>query len=230
MSVRCRGRAWARRLAGAACAALFAAVGPVPFAGCTATVVPPDGLDDARVRSMELERRVKELEARNAELSAELAAARDADSVPAGEQGPDAEVREATPRLVSLALAGASSEWSRAAEGDPRQATVHIGIEARDGLSRSIQVAGRCEVTVAFVDPRGGVRELGRRSYAPGELRAVWRSGFMGAHYALEVPVAVPVGLPRGPWSASVSVTDGWTGRVARWSGAVPAPIAAGTP
>ena len=199
-------------------------------AGCTATVVPPDGLDDARVRSMELERRVQALEARNAELAASLAAARDAEVVSVGAEGPDAETREATPRLVSLALAGASTEWSGADEGADRGAMVHLGIEARDGLLRSIQVAGRCEVTVAFVDPRGGVRELGRRSYSPKELRAAWRSGFMGAHYALEVPVAVPGELPRGPWSASVAVTDGWTGRVARWSGAVPAPTPAGTP
>lgn len=196
------------------------------LAGCTATVVPPDGLDDARVRSMELERRVAELEARNAELGAQLSAARDAEAVPPGPGAPDAEVRQATPRLVSLASAGGSVDWAGPATGGTRSATVHVAIEPRDGRSRAIQVAGRCEVTVAFIDPSGSARALGHRAYGPLELRDAWRAGLMGSHYAIEVPVSVPDGLPRGPWTVSVAVTDGWTGRTARWTGAVPPPPA----
>lgn len=196
----------------------------VGLAGCTATVVPPDGLDDARVRAMELERRVSELEARNSELAAQLSAARDAEAASPGPGDPGAEVREATPRLVSLAFGGGSAEWAGLAKDGSRGATVHVAIEPRDGRSRAIQVAGRCEVTVAFVDPAGTARAIGHRAYAPLELRDAWRSGLMGSHYAIEVPVTVPEGLPRGPWSVSVSMTDGWTGRTARWAGSVPAP------
>lgn len=209
------GRSWR---AGLALAAALAA------AGCTATVVPPDGLSDARVRSMELERRVAELEARNAELSAQLSAARDTEVTPPGAAGPDADVREATPRLVSLASGGGSADWVGAAAGGARAATVHLAIEPRDGRSRAIQVAGRCEVTVAIVDPSGSVRTLGHRAYGPLELRDAWRAGMMGSHYAIEVPVSVPEGLVRGPWTASVAVTDGWTGRIVRWAGSVPPP------
>ena len=196
------------------------------IAGCTATVVPPDGLDDARVRAMELERRVAELESRNAELTAQLSAARDAEIAPPGPAGPDAEVREATPRLVSLASGGGSVDWAGSRSGGARPATVHLAIEPRDGRSRAIQVAGRCEVTVALVDPTGSARTLGHRAYGPLELRDAWRAGLMGSHYAIEVPVSVPEGLPRGPWSLSVAVTDGWTGRTARWAGSVPPPPA----
>lgn len=205
---------------------LAAAVLLAAPAACTATVVPPDGLSDARSRAMELERRVAELEARNAELAAQLAAARDVEAAPPGAAGPDAEVLEATPRLVSLSGGGASSEWSSDAAGDARPAVVYLAVEPRDGMSRVIQVSGACEVNVAFVDPAGEVRSLGRRAYRPKELRAAWRSGFMGTHYALEVPVQVPAGMARGPWSVSVSVTDGWTGRIVRWAGTVAPPAA----
>ena len=47
----------------------------IAMPGCSATLVPPDGLTDARVQAVELQRRVKELEGSTAELQAQLAAA-----------------------------------------------------------------------------------------------------------------------------------------------------------
>jgi hypothetical protein len=207
----------------AACAACACAL----FPACTATVMPADGLSDARSRVVGLERRVAELESRNAELEAQLGAANDSLARAAGGAAgtPDREVAEATPRMVALAFAGGSAEWSGAAVDGGRAATVNVALEPRDALGRVLQVAGRAEVTVALVDPAGGVTELGHRAFSPSELRAAWRAGFMGTHYALEVPVRVPAGAqPGGAWSVSASLADGWTREVRRSAGSVAAP------
>lgn len=213
-----RGRAVARRVAPVTLFVLPA---------CTATVMPADGLSDARTRVVALDRRVSELEARNAELSAQLAAANDALArASGGAPGtPDREVAEATPRMVALAFAGGSAEWSGESAEGARAATVHVAVEPRDALGRVLQVAGRAEVTVALVDASGAVLPLGHRAMAPAELRAAWRAGFMGTHYSLDVPVRVPDGAaPGAAWSVAVSVADGWTHEVRRTTGSIPAP------
>lgn len=200
--------------------------------GCSATLVPPDGLTDARVQAVELQRRVKELEGSTAELQAQLAAAQEQLAEANAVGAADREVAEATPRMVALAFAGGSAEWSTvSAKEDPgagesaRHALVRVAVEPRDGLGRVLQVAGRCEVTVAIVDPAGKVFELGHRAIAPGELRAAWRAAFMGTHYSLEIPVAVPASAPpKVVWTVAVSCTDGWTRQTFRTSGAVAAP------
>ena len=204
----------------------------IAMPGCSATLVPPDGLTDARVQAVELQRRVKELEGSTAELQAQLAAAQEQLAQANAVGATDREVAEATPRMVALAFAGGSAEWSTvSAEEDPgadessRHALVRVAVEPRDGLGRVLQVAGRCEVTVAIVDPAGKVFELGHRAIAPGELRAAWRAAFMGTHYSLEIPVAVPASAPpKVAWTVAVSCTDGWTRQTFRTSGAVAAP------
>ena len=226
----------------------------IALPGCSATLVPPDGLTDARVQAVELQRRVKELEGSTAELQAQLAAAQEQLAQANAVGATDREVAEATPRMVALAFAGGSAEWApvpaaavtspaaavtspAAAVTSPaaavtsggcepsRHALVRVAVEPRDGLGRVLQVAGRCEVTVAIVDPAGKVFELGHRAIAPGELRAAWRAAFMGTHYSLEIPVAVPASAPpKVAWTVAVSCTDGWTRQTFRTSGAVAAP------
>ena len=204
----------------------------IAMPGCSATLVPPDGLTDARVQAVELQRRVKELEGTTAELQAQLAAAQEQLTQANAVGAADREVAEATPRMVALAFAGGSAEWSTvSAEEDPgtdessRHALVRVAVEPRDGLGRVLQVAGRCEVTVAIVDPAGKVFELGHRAIAPGELRTAWRAAFMGTHYSLEIPVLVPASAPpKVAWTVAVSCTDGWTRQTFRTSGAVAAP------
>ena len=219
----------------------------IALPGCSATLVPPDGLTDARVQAVELQRRVKELEGSTAELQAQLAAAQEQLAQANAVGATDREVAEATPRMVTLAFAGGSAEWApvpaaavtspAAAVTSPaaavtsggcepsRHALVRVAVEPRDGLGRVLQVAGRCEVTVAIVDPAGKVFELGHRAIAPGELRAAWRAAFMGTHYSLEIPVLVPASAPpKVAWTVAVSCTDGWTRQTFRTSGAVAAP------
>ena len=205
----------------------------IALPGCSATLVPPDGLTDARVQAVELQRRVKELEGTTAELQAQLAAAQEQLAQANAVGATDREVAEATPRMVTLAFAGGSAEWAPvpaaavASDGcEPsRHALVRVAVEPRDGLGRVLQVAGRCEVTVAIVDPAGKVFELGHRAIAPGELRAAWRAAFMGTHYSLEIPVVVPASAPpKVAWTVAVSCTDGWTRQTFRTSGAVAAP------
>ena len=219
----------------------------IAMPGCSATLVPPDGLTDARVQAVELQRRVKELEGSTAELQAQLAAAQEQLAQANAVGATDREVAEATPRMVALAFAGGSAEWApvpaaavtspAAAVTSPaaavtsggcepsRHALVRVAVEPRDGLGRVLQVAGRCEVTVAIVDPAGKVFELGHRAIAPGELRTAWRAAFMGTHYSLEIPVLVPASAPpKVAWTVAVSCTDGWTRQTFRTSGAVAAP------
>ena len=205
----------------------------IALPGCSATLVPPDGLTDARVQAVELQRRVKELEGTTAELQAQLAAAQEQLAQANAVGATDREVAEATPRMVALAFAGGSAEWAPVPAAavtsggcEPsRHALVRVAVEPRDGLGRVLQVAGRCEVTVAIVDPAGKVFELGHRAIAPGELRAAWRAAFMGTHYSLEIPVLVPASAPpKVAWTVAVSCTDGWTRQTFRTSGAVAAP------
>ena len=185
----------------------------IALPGCSATLVPPDGLTDARVQAVELQRRVKELEGSTAELQAQLAAAQEQLAQANAVGATDREVAEATPRMVALAFAGGSAEWAPVPAAavtsggcEPsRHALVRVAVEPRDGLGRVLQVAGRCEVTVAIVDPAGKVFELGHRAIAPGELRAAWRAAFMGTHYSLEIPVLVPASAPpKVAWTVAV--------------------------
>ncbi|MEI6475007.1 MAG: hypothetical protein WCO75_06405, partial [Planctomycetota bacterium] len=110
----------------------------VAIVGCSATLVPPDGLSDARVQSVELQRRVTELEGKSAELQAQLAAAQEQIARANAVGAVDREVAEATPRMVTLAFAGGSSEWTAVAAdaGPTRHAIVRVAVEPRDGLGR----------------------------------------------------------------------------------------------
>jgi hypothetical protein len=188
-------------------------------AGCRATLVPPDGQDPARVQVQALERTVAALEARNAELGAQLDALR----AQTGSQVPE-DVLVATPRLVGVALVGTSSVTP--AVGDPPTgAAAQVVLETRDGMGRFVQVAGRAEVAVTLAPVGGDPRVLGRRALGPAELRDAYRAGLMGTHYTIDVPLELPAGLAPGtPLAVTVEVTDGWTGQVHRTAGTLRAP------
>lgn len=187
--------------------------------GCRATLVPPDGDDPARVQVQSLQRRVEALEGRNAELGAQLAALR----AQIGSQVPE-DVLAATPRLVGVVLGGTSSVTP--ASGDPPAgAAAHVVVETRDGVGRFVQVAARVEVAVTLAPAMGDPRVLGRRSLTPAELRDSYRTGLMGTHYTIDVPLELPAGLAPGtPLAVTLELTDGWTGEPYRAAGTVRTP------
>ncbi len=202
---------------------LIALLCAAPVAGCRATLVPPDGSDPSRVQVQALEKQVAQLESRNRELAAQSAALRaQLESVAQGSGSvPSQEVIDATPRLASLAL-GANAAIVCPAEAG---CIARLYLEPRDGMGRFLQVTGRAEVSVALVQGGGQLQLLGQRAYSPAELRDAFRSGFMGTHYTLEVPVQLPAGLAPGTALAvTAELVDGWTGLPYRATGSVPAP------
>ncbi|MFO0827738.1 MAG: hypothetical protein U0572_06260 [Phycisphaerales bacterium] len=162
------------RVGGLALAALLA--------GCTARALVP-GPDDAyRDQIRKLEAEVAALKASNVELRKGLAAARSASPL-------DAEIAAETPRAVGLAIA-----WGSAIEedpNDPARAKLSLYLEPRDARGRFVQVAGSLSVSVVSI-PNPGDGEpvrVGAVTLSPKELRDAWRSGMLGTHYTVEVPL-----------------------------------------
>jgi hypothetical protein len=202
-------------------AAAFAAVAALALlGGCRATLVPPDGSDPARVQVQQLERKVAALESRNAELETQVATLRGAGQGVGA--APADDIVLATPRLASVGLGGTGGVT--AAQGDA-PAAAHLVLETRDGLGRFLQVAARVRVAVTLAPVTGEPRVLGRREWSPAELRAAYRSGLMGTHYTLDVPLDLPAGTPAGtPLAVTVELVEGWSGQEFRAAGTLRVP------
>lgn len=168
-------------------AVLLSSIVALSLSACgRARILSPSPADELRVEVRDLREQVEALERRNAELERSLSAEVRA------EAGGDADAEAARPRLVAIELGSASGV--RRDRQDPRRGTLVVYLETLDGRGRFLQATGRATVKAVSVEVDSPPRTLGERSYSPVEFRDAWRSGFMGTHYTLEVPVDIPDG------------------------------------
>jgi hypothetical protein len=181
--------------------------------GCGGRALAPNASDALRA---ELAVRTKERDAavaRAAELDAKLAALmveRNAKT--------DPEVAEALPALASVGL----SSLSTARLTSPTKADLALVLAPADGLGRFIQITGTVRASVAALVPGRDPMPAGSLALGPKDIRGCYRSGFMGTHYSLELPVAWSGAEAARGLSVSGEFVDGLTGKRYPFVGTVP--------
>lgn len=184
-------------------------------AGCSARILSPSANDAVRgelaTRTRERDAalaRVSELETEVARLSTQSTHALDADAI------------QATPALASVGistLSAAKIAATSAGSSPSPNAMLSLVIVPIDGFGRVIQVVGNLKVSVAALVPGEAPIAAAAITVTPLQLRDAYRSGFLGAHYTIEVPLNWEVaGLPRTSaraFSVSVEFTDAASGR-----------------
>lgn len=132
-------------------------------------------------------------------------------------------VRLALPRCAGIEfglLSGAGD-----ADNLPGFDVLDIYIVPRDGRGRFVQIVGTLEVRADLLP---GISEearfLGSARLGPDELREAYRSGLMGTHYTVRMPLDPVIDEKAGSIALSAELTDALTGRVHAARKVVPVP------
>lgn len=184
--------------------------------GCSSAKVllpsPGDALREEnrklRERGDQLALQVKELETRIAERQA----ATNALKAGAPAAASVAEVDAATPRIATVQIEGAT-EIVLATPDASGPALLRLWIMPRDGRGRFLQIVGTLKVGVAVVRADAAPIPIAQVSIGPVAVRDGWRSGFMGTHYAFEVPITIPRDLVSTAMTISIRFDDALSGR-----------------
>ncbi|MHC4079705.1 MAG: hypothetical protein ACYS15_13950 [Planctomycetota bacterium] len=161
--------------------------------------------DMLRARVMDLETQVEQLTDRNRELEAALA---EAEAAP-GEL-PQV-VRANVPRVARIEIDRLSHALDE--DGDGRVEALLVYVKPTDGLGRFVQLAGWLSVHAADLPPDAEATTLGQVTLGPAEVRAGYRTSFMGTHYSVTLPLTLPADRPEGPCTVRVIYKDGRSGR-----------------
>jgi len=181
--------------------------------GCSGRVLAPSAADGLRVEVAERTRERDSARAQVGELQtklAELTIARDAKL--------DPEAAEALPALAAVPVSGLSTaRWI-----DQNHATLALVIEPRDGLGRFLKVTGTIRASVAALIPGREPLPAGKATVGPKALRDAYRTGFMGTHYTIEIPLAWEGAEAARSVSVATEFTDAVTGRTYAGQATVP--------
>lgn len=197
------------RLAWAATAVATAAL----LTGCGGRALAPSSGDALRSELAVRTKERDEARARAAELDAKLLAM-------SAERNTrmDPEVAEALPALASVAL----STLSTARLTEPTKAELSIILAPSDGMGRFIQMTGTVRASVAALVPGRDPAPAGAITLAPKALRDCYRSGLMGSHYTIELPVEWKGAEAARGLSVAGEFVDGLTGKSYPFLGTVP--------
>jgi hypothetical protein len=183
-----------------ACVAALTVASALATIGCRGRALVPNEADKVREELAARTRERDAARARVAELETELAKRA---------ATPDPELAEATPALAAFSV----STLSSATFVDANSAEVALVFVPTDGRGRFLQVAGSLKVSVAAVVAGETPQPAGSITLGPKALRDAYRSGFMGTHYTVELPVSWKGATPPTGLSVSAEFTDGATGR-----------------
>jgi hypothetical protein len=183
------------------------------LAGCGGRALAPSAGDALRSELAVRTKERDEARARAAELDAKmlaLTAERNARI--------DPEVAEALPALATVSLSSLSTARLTA----PTKAELAIVLVPSDGLGRFIQMTGTVRASVAALVPGRPPVPAGAVTLAPKALRGCYRSGFMGTHYTVEMPVEWDGAESARGLSVAGEFVDGVTGKTYAFLGTVP--------
>jgi hypothetical protein len=193
--------------------ALAALAAATALAGCGGRALAPSAGDALRSELAVRTKERDEARARAAELDAKmlaLTAERNARI--------DPEVAEALPALATVSLSSLSTARLTA----PTKAELAIVLVPSDGLGRFIQMTGTVRASVAALVPGRPPVPAGAVTLAPKALRGCYRSGFMGTHYTVEMPVEWDGAESARGLSVAGEFVDGVTGKTYAFLGTVP--------
>lgn len=173
------------------------------LAGCQARTLGPSPNDALRDENRALRESNAELTARTHELETRLAAV-EAEKA-AG--GVDPEVVANTPAAQRLELK--SGSVVEPVPGQPGRGIARVWLEPVDGRGRFVQVTGWLEVAITALPVSGPAIPIGSARLGPTEVREAYRSGFMGTHYAVEVPVDLAAAGASPNFAISATFTEG---------------------
>lgn len=122
----------------------------------------------------------------------------------------DPEAAEAMPALARVSI----SSLSTARLVDPNHANLFIVLAPTDGLGRFIQITGTLRCSAFAMIPGRDTRSEGKITLGPKALRDSYRTGFMGTHYTIEVPIQWDGAEPATSMSVAISFNDALTGKV----------------
>jgi hypothetical protein len=161
--------------------------------------------DLLRARVMDLESQVQQLTNHNRELETALAQVEN----PPGE--PPEEVLAATPHVVRVEIGRLSHALDE--DGDGQVEALKIYVKPADGMGRFVQLAGWLSVHAADLPSGAEAETLARITLDPTEVRQAYRSGFLGTHYSITLPLTLSADRPEGPCTVRVIYEDGRSGR-----------------
>jgi len=182
--------------------------------GCQPRILAPSSADGLRAELIERTKERDDARARVAELETELARRSQPSLAGASPDGPltEADLRElpeATPALASVAI----SSLSTVKVTGPGTGQLTLVVVPSDGEGRFLQIAGVLRASAAGIVPGQEPMPSAAATFGPKALRAAYRTGFMGTHYTLEIPLRwTGEARPRAV-SVSVDFTDGATRR-----------------
>jgi len=188
-----------------ACVAALTVASALATIGCRGRALVPNEADKVREELAARTRERDAARARVAELETELAKR----AATPGAATSDPELAEATPALAAFSV----STLSSATFVDANSAEVALVFVPTDGRGRFLQVAGSLKVSVAAVVAGETPQPAGSITLGPKAMRDAYRSGFMGTHYTVELPVSWKGTTPPTGLSVSAEFTDGATGR-----------------
>lgn len=154
----------------------------------------------------ELDRKVKDLEAKLADRPRPAASAM------------SSEAESVLPKLVDLRVSDMSSVRVDGAAGP----VLRLAIEPSDGRGRFIQITGTLRVGVKADTSVTETALLGDLSVGPKALSDAYRSSLIGNYYSLEVPLKLDGRSVPSDLNVVCSFTDASTGRVFEFKDIVP--------
>lgn len=158
--------------------------------------------DRLRAQQVDLEKQIRLLEGRNAELIQQLQAA---------SRGPatvSAEVAEATPHVVAISLGRLSHASDENTDGT--YDSIMMYMEPVDGFGRFMQAVGTVTMHAAVLPADGPAQTIGQTSLGPKALRDAYRGSFGAPAYALSMPIKYPPDAAE--CTVRVVFTDAYTG------------------
>lgn len=118
------------------------------------------------------------------------------------------------PRAVSLRLGRYSGPID--ANDDGGDDAIRLYVQPRDQHDRFVPIAARATVHVAWIQSDAEQVLVAERSWSPTEFDQAYRSGLMGSHFTLEVPLPAADDLDPAValdvLTARVTLVDGATG------------------
>jgi hypothetical protein len=151
--------------------------------------------DRLRREVITLQERIRHLEGRERELSIQLA--KSSASLAAASS---ADLQDATPIVTTIEIDSLSG-FTPADPSLPASKVVWY-ISPLDGRGRFVQAVGPLSVEALLIDSTVGADSSGAiiasATLSPRELRDAYRSGLMGTHYTVELPLAKPIPRPAG--------------------------------
>ncbi len=182
--------------------ALLAAA--VALGGCSGASRIKRENDRLRSDVQRFEEEVERLADLNAQLRNELDRARLAPA-----EVPE-QVRRNTPQVARISVGALSHAEDR--DGDGRPETLYVHVKPADDLGRFVQMVGELSVHAAVLPADADSVTIGRRTLDPDEVRAAYRSSFLGSHYSVAMPIALADGLEASDCVVHVEFVDGHSG------------------